>query len=422
MTVPRPSKFVATAVVIAAALAMTATLPGRTHGLGLATTRLLSDFPQIDATAFARINLAATLIGSLFCLPCGWLIDRLGVRPVLTVVLLALAATVVLMSRAVGTWWLAACITLSRGLGQSMLSVLSITMLGKWFRRDAGLVMGAYAVLMTIFMAAATGGLAVRVTAVGWRAAWLEMGFALALITPLACWLAFPARRSGDEPRVDRAFASAIGSDSSATLRDALASGCFWIFASSISLFGLATAGVSLFQQLILAERGLSESVFHVVLIIGLLAGLAANLIGGWLLRRCSMATLLAIAMFLLAGSLAALPFLRTSGQAYVQGVVAGVAGGLLTVLFFAVWAPAFGPQHLGRIQSSAQMMTVLASAVGPLFVAWGREHFGSYLPVLSALAIVSAAFGCAALRVSIPSAGRGDWSVGRSQPAIASG
>jgi predicted MFS family arabinose efflux permease len=248
----------------------------------------------------------------------------------------------------------------------------------------------------------------------------MEMGIALAIVTPLAGWLAFPAPGRRAEAKLDDQPRSPGDDSLSATLGDALGSGCFWIFALSISLFGLTTAGVSLFQQLILAERGLPESVFHVVLIIGLFAGLAANLVGGWLLRRHSMATLLAIAMFLLAGSLAALPFLRTALQAYVQGIVAGIAGGLLTVLFFAVWAPAFGPRHLGRIQSSAQMMTVLASAVGPLLVAWGREQFGSYLPILSMLAIVSAAFGFAALRVSIPSAGRGDWAVRKTPAAIA--
>src|SRR5688572_8595901 len=105
---PAQLKLVPAAVVVSAALVMAATLPGRTHGLGLATTRLLADFPQVDATALARINLVATLAGSLFCLPCGWLLDRVGVRPVLGAVMLALAATVVVMSRADGPWELAA--------------------------------------------------------------------------------------------------------------------------------------------------------------------------------------------------------------------------------------------------------------------------------------------------------------------------
>ena len=76
-----------------AALAMTATLPGRTHGLGLVTEPLLADL-DLKRVPYAALNFWATLIGAAFCLPVGWAIDRLGVRLVLSVVLLALGATV----------------------------------------------------------------------------------------------------------------------------------------------------------------------------------------------------------------------------------------------------------------------------------------------------------------------------------------
>src|SRR3954447_3172905 len=72
-------RWVAVAV---AALAMVATLPGRTHGLGLVTEPLLEDL-QLDRVEYATLNLWATLLGALFCLPCGWLIDHLGARLVL---------------------------------------------------------------------------------------------------------------------------------------------------------------------------------------------------------------------------------------------------------------------------------------------------------------------------------------------------
>jgi MFS family permease len=399
----RPSTAVGAAVIISAALAMAATLPGRTHGLGLITTRLLADFPAIDDTGLGVMNLLATLLGSLFCVPCGWLIDRVGVRRVLLLVMLGLAATVMATSQAESPLWLGSLITLSRGFGQSMLSVVSIVMLSKWFRRDAGLPMASYAVLMTVLMAGATGGLAQRVTAAGWRSAWLEMGIVLMVITPVAWWLALPAPGSLGRSQPN-------GTTSSATLREALSNGSFWIFALSVSLFGLVTSGVSLYQQRILAERGLPESVYHAVLVFGLLIGLVANLMGGWLSRRYSMTTLLAVAMFLLAASLAALPLIETTWQAYLQAAVACTAGGLLTVLFFAVWVEAFGPSHVGRIQGAAQMMTVLASAVGPLCVAWSRDELGSYLPIFSFLAIVSALFGLAALMIALPVASRGDW------------
>ena len=58
--------------VVVAALAMVATLPGRTQGLGLITEPLLQDL-NLDRVAYAQINLWATLLGSAACLGFGGL-------------------------------------------------------------------------------------------------------------------------------------------------------------------------------------------------------------------------------------------------------------------------------------------------------------------------------------------------------------
>src|SRR5262245_19474287 len=98
--VPNAGRFrlpLATAAAVGvAAAAMVATLPGRTHGLGLITEPLLADL-HLDRVPYAALNLWATLLGAVACIPCGWLLDRFGVRPVLAVVLAALGATVVAM-------------------------------------------------------------------------------------------------------------------------------------------------------------------------------------------------------------------------------------------------------------------------------------------------------------------------------------
>ena len=130
------------ASVAVAALAMVGTLPGRTQGLGLITEPLLVDL-QIDRVTYATINLWATSNGSLFCLPCGRLVDRLGSRIVLTIVIAALAATVLGMSTTSGAIALGAAITLSRGFGQSALSVASLALVGKWFGRGLRLCDGS---------------------------------------------------------------------------------------------------------------------------------------------------------------------------------------------------------------------------------------------------------------------------------------
>ena len=123
----------------------------------------------------------------------------------------------------------------------------------------------------------------------------------------------------------------------------------------------------------------------------------------GWLTLRWSMQRLLGIAMFIYAAALAALPLLTTESQLWIFAVLIGLSGGMITVIFFAVWRRAFGTAHLGRIQGAAQMLTVLASAIGPLIFAKAASWTGSYFPALWLLAPCVLLFSLAAFRVTLP-------------------
>ena len=105
------------------------------------------------------------------------------------------------------------------------------------------------------------------------------------------------------------------------------------------------------------------------------MTALAGNFGGGWLAMRMSLSTpLLAISLFVLALGLAALPHVTTIGHVMVWATAMGLGGGLVMVLFFSVWPRVYGRPHLGRIQGAAQAMTVVASALGPLLLAWCIE------------------------------------------------
>ena len=112
---------------------------------------------------------------------------------------------------------------------------------------------------------------------------------------------------------------------------------------------------------------------------------------------------LLGLALFLYAAGLGALPLLSTLTQLWIFAALFGLSGGMITVLFFAVWRQAFGAAHLGRIQGAAQMLTVLASAIGPLIFAQCAAMTGSYTPALWTLAPCVFLLSLAAFRVPMP-------------------
>ena len=74
-----------------------------------------------------------------------------------------------------------------------------------------------------------------------------------------------------------------------------------------------------------------------------------------------------------------------------------GVAGGFVMVVFFSFWGRTYGQTHLGRIQGAAQVMTVIASALGPLILAWCVESTGSYAIAFYSLAATVIGVGVAA-------------------------
>ena len=190
------------------------------------------------------------------------------------------------------------------------------------------------------------------------------------------------------------------------TLGETLRSPAFWVFALASSVYGLVASGIGLLNESILAERGFAPDIYYTALAVTAITGLAGNFAAGALAPRVSLRAILIVAMVVLAAGLAALARVSTPAQVMVQAVAMGIAGGFVTVVFFSFWGHAYGQLHLGRIQGAAQAMTVLASAVGPLFLAVWVERTGSYAAAFYVLAVITAALGVAACVVSIP-AGR---------------
>ena len=393
-----------------ATLAMVGTLPGRTQGLGLITEPLLRDL-GISRVAFAQINLVATLVGSLFCIGIGKLIDRTGSRIVLTVTALALGLTVLGMSQASGAIAMLVAITLTRGFGQSALSVISLAMIGKWFRRLLTRAMAVYALVMSIGFMVAFPLVGSIVQSSGWRTAWAAIGVGLVFgLAPIA-WLFDRSTPESIGIEVDGGGGTQddtqLDAGAQATLGEALRSPAFWVFAAASSVYGLVASGIGLLNESILVERGFTPDIYYQALAVTAITGLFGNFFAGALAGRTSLRAILIAALLVLAAGLTGLAHVSTTAHVMAQAVAMGVAGGFIMVVFFSFWGRAYGRAHLGRIQGAAQAMTVVASAVGPLFLALWSEATGSYAVAFYVLAAVVALLALAAAVVPVPAGAR---------------
>ena len=396
-----------------AAAAMVGSLPGRTQGLGLVTEPLLADL-GIDRVSYAALNFWATLIGSGGALGIGYAVDRVGSRVVLTAVLMALGIVVCLMSLATTFTALALWITLTRALGQSALSVVSLAIVGHWFVRRIDAAMAIYSAAISIGFMAAFPLVGQAVQTWGWRAAWMGVGLAICVVLAPVAFIvvrrqpeAIGLLPDGDLDAAEAAVPARATSDTLAgyTWTAALAMPSFWVFAVGTALYGLVASGIGLFNESILIERGFGPDVYYQTLVVTALTALVGNFIGGWLSSRVPLGRLMAVSLVILAAGVFALPVVSTLTHVMVWASAMGTGGGLVMVIFFSVWGRVFGRLHLGRIQGAAQALTVVASAIGPLLLAWCLAWTGSYTAVFQILSAVILLVAAAAFVVSLPEA-----------------
>jgi MFS family permease len=247
---------------------------------------------------------------------------------------------------------------------------------------------------------------------VGWRTAWLGVGAVILLGLAPASWVfvrrspeACGLQPDGDstQPVVREPVQHGDERLPGYEWTAAIATPAFWIFAIGAALYGLVASGIGLFNESILAERGFGPEIYYQSLVVTAITALVGNFAGGWISTRMPLSQLLAASLGILTLGLAILPYVSTEWQVSVWAAAMGLGGGIVTVLFFAVWPRIFGRRQLGVVQGIAQATTVLASALGPLLLAWCVEWTGSYTVMFQVLASVIALVAAAALIVSLP-------------------
>jgi len=242
------------------------------------------------------------------------------------------------------------------------------------------LATGIFTIGISMGFATAFGVVGYGSQTYGWRTAWSLMGGAILLLAPIGLFL---LRRP---PAVHKQTLVEGG----LTLVQAAQTGTFWLFGLASAVFAMISSGLLLFQESILKSLGFDQDVYLKVQIVSLLTGLCANFLAGWLGSRVPLERILAFGMAALAATLVFLPRASTVFEAYAYGAAMGAAGGVVTVIFFTAWPRAFGQRHVGHVQGAAQLMTVLASAAGPLLLAECFERTGRYDGMVYAASVLS--------------------------------
>jgi predicted MFS family arabinose efflux permease len=194
------------------------------------------------------------------------------------------------------------------------------------------------------------------------------------------------------------------GTADGATLAAALRSPAYWVLTLAASLFNMIFSAFTFFSESVLEAQGFGDkSTFTNIMAVLMVSGLAANLLAGALSARHRLGRLLAVGMALMAAALLVFPQVRTVAGAMAFAAAMGGSGGVVTVVFFTAYGALYGRRHLGQIQGVAQVLSVFASALGPLLLAVTRDWSGSHALLFQVTAAGAVVFAAASWVVPLP-------------------
>ncbi len=398
-------------VLFASTVGLVMSAPGQTIGVSVFTESLL-EATGLSRVEFSNAYLVGTLASGLALPRAGVMIDRMGVRRGVVFASIGLALVLLYLSQVDRfSHWVASgglplhtttlvVITLGffglRFTGQGVLTLVSRTMLGRWFDRRRGLVSSISGPFASVAFASSPVFLAGWVASSGWRDAWIEMAWVVGIGMALFGWLLYRETPEECGLEVDGGPAPRVDGDGEAppptrdfTREEALRTAAFWIVTLGIANHAMVGTGMALHIVDLGAEAGLTPDealgVFLPVTILSVPTGIAI----GTAVDRLPMRFLI---MGMMVGQTFMFGFAPHLGDPTLYALCLagwGFSSGFYGPLTVAALPNFFGRTHLGAIQGVMMMVIVIASALGPAILAGGQAIFGSYAPTLHALALL---------------------------------
>ena len=332
----------------------------------------------------------------------GGLIDRFGVRVLLTGAALTTGGALICLAFVSEGWQIVALFALMGVVGMSGPGALVTSVpVTKWFVRQRARALAYMSLGIPV------GGLLfvpltqIFIDAFGWRMAWILLAIlGTGLIVPLS--LIFVRREpedlgllpdggepgestSGTEAAADRARPRAAArqeGERSWTRAEALRSGTFWRLVFVFSIVMLATNSVGVHRIASFMDRGLDAILISYATALDAAAAGLSTFAMGMLAQRVP-ARFIGAGGFLMLTLASALTVVAdTHALMFAAMITFGLGIGVLMLMQNYLWAEYFGRGHLGSIRGAVTPITLLFGGVGPPVAGYVRDATGSYTPV----------------------------------------
>ena len=399
-------------ITVVAIFGMFGSGPGQSHLLGVFFDSLSKDL-DLPRTSIAVAYGGATLIAALLLPQFGKLIDRFGAAPLLVLIAAGLGLVAMLFSLAFNWIFIAIGFGFLRFLGQGSLLVACANIVSQWFDQKRGFALGLMALGFPISMAVHPPLGQWLIEQVGWRQAWVWLGIAtwLLLLPPMLILLFSKPEQVGLRPDGIKAKESTEETLQlkGLTLSQALHTPAFYIICCGMFSLSMLVTALHIENKEILTRHGLDPQTATLMFTVsGAMALLAVPLIGR-MLDRFRSDLMFAGGLLVMCTSLLFSTLVEGIFSAVLYAMIFGINNGVTMTYSTFFWPRYFGRKHLGRIQGSGQMITVVGASVGPLPLALTADYLGNYDQTLSYLAFIPAACCIAVLFLRPPDIQSGD-------------
>jgi len=323
----------------------------------------------------------------------GWIADRWGVRPVMAVGVIALAAAFFGLS-SVETLNGMYALRFLMGISLSCAGLaICVVIVSRWFEARRGLAIGLTLAGTSLANAFFPDLTTLFIEREGWRGAAYYVSIMPLLLLPLILFALkeWPSKL-GLEPYGSAAQPAGMRAPAAPELSyaDILAKPAFWFI--GIAAFATFYSILAISYNLFLHTKDLGidpreAAKYFVPLFIG---GLVGKLLSGFLSdlfgRKLTWLIFLGL---MLTGAL----FLLTNSEQWLYASVAcfGLGWGGNYTLLQAVTADAFGTRSLGRVMGAITVLDASGGAIGPWITGMLYDRYGSYISAFWAIAVLIA-------------------------------
>lgn len=373
------------------------TSPGQTFGIAVFNPSFREAL-NLTHTQLTGAYMVATLLAAVPLSIVGGLMDRFGIRRMMTIVVLLLGAACIFISQVTGLLMLFFAFFLLRLLGQGSLTLLADNTLAMWFQTRLGTVSGLRSVGVTVATAFVPAILLGLIQMFGWRWTYAILGLLVwvVMLPQLALFFRNRPEDVGQELDGVTTLQNDDAKDKSQNptsvvrtsrvaydLKGAMHTRAYWILLLMNAIFAMVITAITFNILPLFMSRGLAEGSAVAILAAMSISSAAFQIIAGILADRVPLNLLLSLGFVAMTAGVGFLIALGSVMLGYAFAIVFGFGSALLGAVSATVWVRYYGRTHLGKIRGSVWTATVAATSLGPFLMGITYDQINSYGPVL---------------------------------------